>query len=188
VTTEHSEAEESEDLLDGRDLGDWKTRWSREAWIQILCELAFLFLLLGTGLSIVFFCVIAGTTDDGKFLTFGKDDRLILLWIATAGSGLVGGCVFALKWHYHCVAKGNWNSDRFVWRITSPIISAVLAIFTAMIIRSEIIPLLKGKELDNFPTLISLGFIFGLFSDNLLASLQNFANKTFGTLKAKDDE
>lgn len=107
----------------------------------------------------------------------------IYLWPAVLAAGVAGGTVSALKWHYHCVAKRLWHADRRVWRITAPLLSGVLALFVVMLIRSEIISILSADVLTKFLSAISLAFLLGLVSDNLLAALQNLANAAFGTLK-----
>jgi hypothetical protein len=101
---------------------------------------------------------------------------------AVALSGACGGFAFALKWLYHSVAHGWWNRDRVVWRLVVPLLSATLALFTALMIDSGIIPIFNAKVTDGPRNGAAYGFFVGFFSDNLLAALQKFADNTFGTL------
>lgn len=110
----------------------------------------------------------------------------MLKWIALWVAGLLGGTVFALKWLYHSVAKGLWNQDRLLWRLIVPFNSATVSIFTGFLVSSGVVPLLKGEAFDTPLTNLAFGFIFGYFSDNILAALQNFAQKIFGTLGQSD--
>lgn len=106
----------------------------------------------------------------------------MLKWIALWIAGLLGGAVFALKWLYHSVAKAVWNCDRVLWRLIVPFNSATVSLFTGFLFSSGAVPFLKNEAFDKPLTTLAFGFIFGYFSDNILAALQNFAQKLFGTL------
>ena len=54
-----------------------------------------------------------------------------------------------------------------------------------MMIVSGIVPFLSKTPLTNPLTGAAFGFFVGFFSDNVLASLQNFALKVFGTVDSK---
>lgn len=181
-----NDIDEDESLDDGREFGHWETRYPRRAWFQIVIELIYLVSLTILSIFLVA-CSAYGTTEGAEFLPFGQNPD-VLIWVATVGSGLSGGCLFAIKWLYHCVAKGYWNADRCIWRFTAPLISGILAVFGTLIVRSELIPIIKGEAVDTMVAAIALAFILGLFSDNLLAALQNFANKTFGTLRDQNED
>lgn len=101
---------------------------------------------------------------------------------AVAVGGACGGFAFALKWLYHSVAYGWWNQDRLVWRLVVPMLSATLALFTALMIGSGLIPLFNAKIADGPRMGAAFGFFVGFFSDNLLAALQRVADQTLGTL------
>jgi hypothetical protein len=108
--------------------------------------------------------------------------RSFLVWICVALSGAVGGATFALKWLYHTVAKGIWNRDRILWRLTVPLISGILALFLGFMIVSGLVPFLNGRSFDNFYVALGFGFFTGYFSDNVLGALQRLALQLFGTV------
>lgn len=112
-------------------------------------------------------------------------DRSFLIWLCVALSGSAGGTAFALKWLYHSVAKWTWNRDRLLWRLIVPALSGTFAVFVAFMVSAEIVPFLNAKAFDNFYRALGAGFLFGYFSDNVLAALQNLAAKWFGTVDAK---
>lgn len=176
-------------LRDGRDAGEWESAYPGKVLFQIYAELVYLLALLGA--SIYFLCStvfekVAQIPYGDAAQPAGGMDPQQAYWFAVALGGTIGGAVFALKWHYHSVAKRIWHRDRLVWRITAPILSGVLATFVIMMIRSEIIPLLSVEKLKSVLGGVSFSFFLGLFSDNLLASLQNLAAQMFGTLKDKN--
>ncbi|MET4807708.1 hypothetical protein [Limibacillus sp. MBR-115] len=182
------EDEELPDYDDGRPTGEWKTRYVFRAWLQISGE----FLLLFLYLAVANYFLIEAITEkpaeiarDGfiystLFGVYVSEENA--RWIALVLAGFVGGTVFDLKWMYHSVAKGIWNVDRCLWRIIVPFNSAMVSLFTGFLFKSGVVPFLKNESFDNYYVLLGLGFVFGYFSDNILAALQNLAKKAFGTL------
>lgn len=186
-----SETAEQRKLRDGRDPGEWISSYPLRAQIQIYVELAYLLSLLILALCALGLATHSALDDVANPLTryhpFGR--RIdVLYWISTFLAGLIGGLLFTLKWHYHCVAKRIWHQDRLVWRITAPILSGVLALFVVMMVRSELVPFINASKLDSLLGVVSFAFFLGLFSDNLLAALQNFAARTFGTLRDRNQK
>lgn len=177
----------TDDLTDCRQPGDFATRYPSRAWIQIILELIYLIVILfivsgtliviGTGIS------IARTEKVVSILYYYElpRDRQFLIWLTVALSGMVGGIAFALKWLYHSVAKYRWNQYRWLWRILVPTLSGVLAVFLGFMVVSGIVPFMNRNSFDNFLVALGFGFFVGYFSDNALAGLSKFANKTFGT-------
>jgi hypothetical protein len=115
------------------------------------------------------------------FGEFPKNTAL-LVWTAAALAGACGGAVSALKWLYHSVAKQQWHRDRVVWRVVVPPLSAILSVFAGLMIISGLIPFFSRTPFSNPATGAAFGFFVGLFSDNLLASLQKLAFRIFGTV------
>lgn len=178
----------SEELDDDRGVGDWNSRFCGAAWRQIVAELAYLVVLLILGSLALLDAALVPTppVDAGSAyvstLVGVKVHPDALKWIALWIAGLMGGTVFALKWLYHSVAKGLWNRDRVLWRLIVPFNSATVSIFTGFLFSSGAVPFLKNEALDTPVMTLAFGFMFGYFSDNILAALQNFAQKIFGTL------
>lgn len=183
-----ADEEDHIELDDGRNVGEWASRFSVGAWIQIIPE----FLLLTAYLLVPGYFLLESILEPP--VAMAKDgfvySSLLKVyvseanakWIALALSGFIGGAVFDLKWLYHSVAKGIWNRDRCLWRIIVPFNSAMVSSFTGFLFASGMIPFLKDESFENVFTLLGFGFVFGYFSDNILAALQNLARKAFGTL------
>lgn len=179
-------------LTDGRKPGDFVSRYSWSAWLQIIAELIYLFVVL-VG-SIVCLVLIARVVVLGPPYTFFAEilgnppqNLPILVWTAAAFAGATGGAASALKWLYHSVAKQQWHRDRLVWRIVVPPLSSVLAVFAGLMIVSGLIPFFSKTPFENPATGAAFGFFVGLFSDNLLASLQKLAYRIFGTVDKGGD-
>lgn len=106
----------------------------------------------------------------------------MVIWASVCLAGACGGCSSALKWLYHGVAKKRWHMDRIVWRLVVPIQSAVLAVFSGLMVMSGLVPFLSKTPLASPATAAAFGFFVGFFSDNVLAALQKLASKAFGTM------
>lgn len=175
-------------LDDGRPVGSWASRYPRPAWVQITVELIYLSAILIACLLVVIDPALSKSdlsAQTGSYISYfgGLEIRSTALkWVSLGVSGLVGGTVFSLKWLYHSVAKGVWSRDRILWRFVVPLNSATVALFTGFLFASGAVPFLKDESLDSPLMAASFGFIFGYFSDSILAALQNFAQRIFGTL------
>ena len=66
-------------------------------------------------------------------------------------------------------------------RLVVPLLSSMLAIFSALMILSGLVPFLAGSPLALPATGAGYGFFVGMFSDNVLAALQKLAFHIFGT-------
>ena len=174
-----------EHLTDDRPPGDWRTRYPWKAWTQIAVEFLYLLIGLGLALSLLYQIAISAHAVNGPGLwprAFTGASRHTLALGAVAVGGACGGFAFALKWLYHGVAYGRWNSDRLVWRLVVPLLSGTLALFTALMVGSGFIPIFSAKITDGPRIGAAYGFFVGFFSDNLLAALQRLADQTLGTL------
>lgn len=175
-------------LTDARAPGEFASRYPGTAWCQIGIEFAVLLIyMLVTSaalLAIGFQVAQPSPADNGTLLEYFEypRDRIFLIWLSLALSGVVGGTAFALKWLYHSVATLSWNRDRLLWRLIVPPLSGVVAIFLAFMVASGIVPFLNSRAFDNFYMALGSGFFFGYFSDNVLAALQRLAIRTFGTV------
>ena len=96
-------------------------------------------------------------------------------------SGMLGGLTFGMKYFYRVVARGWWNQDRRIWRLLSPLISAIIALMIGILIEASFIT--TGKVL-NGPTIVSIGFLAGYFADEAVGKMYEIANVIFGTKKS----
>ena len=177
--------EKKETLTDERARGQWQTRYPMRAWIQVVLELSYLVFVVAIALSLLYQIAVSTHAVNGPGLwpkAFNGVSRHTLALGAIALGGVCGGSVFALKWLYHSVAHGWWNCDRVVWRFVVPLLSALLALFTALMIGSGLIPIFNSRIIEGPRIGMAYGFFVGLFSDNLIAALQKLANQTLGTL------
>ncbi len=67
-----------------------------------------------------------------------------------------------------------------------PFNSGLVSLFFAFMIVSGIVPFLKYESFDDVYFGMGFGYLFGYFSDNVLAALQKLAQKIFGTTNPID--
>jgi hypothetical protein len=174
-------------LTDGRRPGEYKTIYPASVWAQIGLELFYLVvfeLFCIYALILLALYVLHGHQGQFFYDLVGPytDNKHLVAYASIGLSGACGGCTFALKWLYHTVAKRQWHRDRLVWRIVVPISSALLAVFSGLMIISGLVPFLARAPLMVPTTGAAYGFFVGLFSDNVLAALQKLAYHVFGTI------
>lgn len=99
-------------------------------------------------------------------------------------SGLLGGSMFGLKYLYKVVARGYWNRDRAIWRYTSPLLSAGLALATGALTDAGIFGFATSSS-NSSSSFVALGFIVGYFADRASGKMQEVAETLFGAHPAQ---
>lgn len=91
----------------------------------------------------------------------------------------MGGSLFALKYLYKVVARGYWNQDRAIWRYTSPILSAGLALAAGALTDAGLFGFATNSATSG-TSFVALGFIVGYFADSASRKMQEVAETLFG--------
>jgi hypothetical protein len=171
------------DYSDGRSRNangilEWRTRYDPEARKRIRNEAIYLALLLGACLMGIFWCLSGSTSlaASSTQVTGSDIQRCLIAWLG----GTIGGAAFTTKWHYHSVAKGIWNEDRLLWRLFSPHVSGVLALFVALLIAGGFIRIFDQEFFQKVISIAGVSFLVGYFSDKALAKLAEVADTVFG--------
>jgi hypothetical protein len=171
------------DLTDGRNPGDWKTRYvDSEAQKMIQWErnyllvLFFLSFILGflDWLLFVFNCF---GIDSNKFINFN-------IYVFAAIGGLLGGTIYSMKWLVHGIAKTTWNADRRLWRIFTPLFSSAIALLFVILYNTNF---LTGTDTQviSLCKAFGIGSLAGYFSDNAIGKLAEIAQVLFGATNVK---
>lgn len=176
-------ASQNEDSInhDGRDSGNWKTRWCPEATKHIRIDAIYVGSIL-VFILISLLLVWRGTAfnllaNDCATCDIKRFNQFALFFLG----GMLGGTMFGIKYLYKVVARGYWNIDRRLWRIFTPFLSGILAFTIGSLIDSGMLGLSLKSSSSTF--YLSLGFISGYFADSALAKMQEIANTVFGTEK-----
>jgi hypothetical protein len=179
---EHSVPPGPEDEVindDERERFNWKSRYPEEALKRIRLEAAYVLAILALSMAgllftwrgdvyDIFSCGCASCRSE----TFNRYSYLFF-------SGMLGGALFGLKYLYKVVARGWWNLDRGLWRISSPWLSAGLAFAAGALAHAG----LFGFDVNHSrggASFVSLGFIAGYFADSASRKMQEIADILFG--------
>ncbi len=178
--------------MDGRALGDWRSRYDHEPREQINFEaktlLVFLVLgVIGSAVTLGFAgnkLMIPGwglCSSECSAPGFSIDFNLVMAFAV----GFVGGTTFSIKWLVHSVAKGKWHLDRRYWRFFVPLIGGVYACVVLTLMSNGFIGGGTDIQSGSNATVAAFAFLVGYFSDGVSGLLSNIANAVFGTLEKK---
>jgi hypothetical protein len=170
------------DLLDGRVVGDWQTRY-RGARRYIYLEAAYLLVLMAAAPTFIFLSWKGSVQRElgvapSNYVVFAK---AAYVWLGA----MLGGTTFSMKWLYHVVAKGQWNADRRLWRIFTPHLSAATGFAFVALLASNLIGVLDQHTIREPAALLGISFIAGYFSDSTIAALAEFAEQYIGRRRKK---
>lgn len=177
------------DYTDNRVKGDWRSKYEPSARTCIRWETAYLITISAIYLFIVF-CIIKEASTSGVFFPSGDNvpadtkyessARLFLCSLGAMSAGALGGCSFGIKWMYHCVAKQTWHEDRRLWRLLSPHISGIVALFMLLLISSNLVRVFDEEFVTRPIAVMAFSFLVGYFSDKALAKMAEVADTLFG--------
>jgi hypothetical protein len=178
------------DFSDGRPKGNYVSRYTVWAWVQIVFEGLYLFSLIAVCGMLILILVwhpdnVLSALRTLLHIPLGETAaklRALQLWLIVLCAGVLGGTSSAVKWLYHTISWDQWNHDRIVWRLSVPVLAGLMAVFTGCMVMSGIIPLLTKELFSHVLSCAGFGFFVGLFADNFIAALQKFATRLLGTL------
>lgn len=168
---------------DHRKLGDWQSRWCKEArkeirvdaWYVGVVFIVTLLLLVLTWRGSTF-QILSYNCNTCNQQTFNQYAFFFL-------GGVLGGTMFGIKYLYKVVARGYWNIDRRLWRLFSPFLSGGSALAIGGLLDSGMLGLSINSSSGSF--YFSLGFISGYFADSALAKMQEIADTVFGSTNGR---
>jgi len=179
-TQNTTQAEESiVDNTDNRERYDFKSKYDNKARNEIRYEGIFLLFIMLVSLFMIYLNwkgVLLSYFD----ITSGQDS--FKRYIYYLASGLLGGITFSIKYFYRVVARGWWHQDRRFWRISSPLLSAVMGFMTGVLIEAQ---LLNTNIPSNGASIVAIGFLAGYFADEAVGKMYEIANVIFGTNNTK---
>ncbi|MCJ7448971.1 MAG: hypothetical protein MUO72_14900 [Bacteroidales bacterium] len=164
---------------DGRDIGNWKTRYPKEAQKTIILEAIYLGLIL---LLVPCFLLLFILLKDQQFFNNQIIRKYSFAWLG----GTFGGVLFSLKWLYHSIAKNIWNEDRRLWRLFTPHLSGGFSFAMVVLISSNLINVFNPEALNRLGTIFGIGFLTGYFSDYAIGKFTDVAKSLFGTNQKQD--
>ncbi|WP_369927214.1 hypothetical protein [Xanthomonas sp. NCPPB 2632] len=164
---------------DERKRFDWISRYPEKARKKIRHEAYYVL-----GMLVLSFACLLETWRGDVFwlLSYGCNEchsAIFNRYAYVFFAGMMGGTLFGLKYLYKVVARGWWNSDRGLWRYSSPWLAAGLAFATGALAHAG----LFGFDVNHSrggASFVSLGFIAGYFADSASRKMQEIADILFG--------
>jgi hypothetical protein len=169
------------DVIDNRPYGQWRSRYPQELHPLIRNEAIYLTL---SAVGCLVLAWAAWVQLHGAFDRY--QGNWAAVWRLTAkpalsfAAGGLGGTLFGYKWLYHAVAKGMWHLDRRLWRIFTPVISAILAASFVALVSADVFRLLNKDVVQTLPGLYGVSFLVGYFSDITIGKLNEVAQVLLG--------
>lgn len=153
----------------------WKTIYPPEAWRRIRAEGIY----LGSVLAFAVLVAAILLKKDGSL----KEVVTRLLYCGLGG--ITGSWIYSVKWYVRSVTRGIWKHDLIAWRLTSPFLGIFLAVSTYIIIQTGLLGVTFATKVDNDHKAYaySIGFLVGLFSDDVMGKLTEVAGTLFGKAK-----
>lgn len=168
------------DLTDGRKPGDWKSRYVDEGAVRgIRCEAIYL-AILGIVCLVGVLAVFLQLPQLWLHLSADQSKNFSIV-LGGFLAGILGGTANAIKWLYHAVGHATWHVDRRLWRLFSPHVAGVLAMFSLLGMASGILSFFNASVLDSQAFVMTIGFVAGYFSDSAAGKLAEIATSLFGT-------
>lgn len=180
------------DPMDGREPGEWDTRYDPAAKKCIQFESRYLGAHLGIALLLIFLIALyisfaytpdASGTQNQTPASIATSQRLVFGWLHLAFAyigGVLGGTVYSIKWLIHVVAKNSWNLDRRLWRVFIPHLSGALAVAFAVLFASGIVGFTDDRAVNSPWICLGISFLVGYFSDKATAKMAEVAETVFG--------
>jgi hypothetical protein len=175
------------DPTDDRKRGDWLSHYSKDAQWHIRIESIYLAIHLFGVLGFVFAMAFFGANvlpASAQSTDVPQIDwrQLLHAWLG----GVLGGTLYAIKWHYHVVAKQLWHLDRRLWRLFTPHLSGALSFAFVILAASGLLVIVDKKTIASVWVCFAISFLVGYFSDSATAKLSEVAATLFGTTKRPD--
>jgi len=169
------------DLTDGREKGDWQSRYETAAQSQIKKERNFLLVILSVGFLLT---ILMGLYFDSCLFSSNNCFEGAKYYVFAFLGGTLGGTIFSIKWLIHSVAKNTWNMDRHLWRIMTPVLSSAIALLFVVLLNTDVFTIETAKSSSIYKA-YGIGALVGYFSDNAIGKLTEIAQVLFGSSNAK---
>ncbi len=156
----------------------WRTRYPDDAWKRIKHEGWFLACVPLLGALVIAILTL------GKFDDHGTAKAMLIC----ALGGITGSWMFSVRVYVHAVTHGRWRSDELVERLTTPFTGIFLAVSAYTLIKTGIMGVTFASS-NTDPNLFGygIGFLVGLFSDDVMGKLTGVVKTFFGE-QADDNE
>ena len=164
---------------------DWKTAYPPEAWRRIRGEGIYLGCVLVLG-AVVTAIILTMSQQLAPHPTLQRI-------LCCALGGITGSWIYSVKWYVRAITRGIWRYDLIAWRLTSPFLGIFLAVSVYVVLETGLMGVTfvkpnssTGIDLDPKMYAYAIGFMAGLFSDDVMGKLTEVAKTLFGKSAPKE--
>jgi len=107
--------------------------------------------------------------------------------------GITGSWIYSVKWFVRAITHTIWRHDLIMWRLASPFLGIFLAVSVYVVIETGLLGVTFVRanaqmEPGFDPKLYAyaIGFMVGLFSDDVMGKLTEVAKTMFGRIAPKE--
>jgi hypothetical protein len=157
---------------------DWKTAYPPEAWRRIRGEGIYpgSLLVLAAAVTVVIM----------SFSERLAPHKLTQNILCCALGGITGSWIYCVKWSVRAVTNKIWRYDLIIWRLVSPFLGIFLAVSVYVVLETGLMgitftrPNAPAGGSDPKQYAYAIGFLVGLFSDDVMGKLTEVAKTLFG--------
>lgn len=155
---------------------NWKSAYPEEAWKRIRGEGIYLACVL-----------VAAVIVTALMLKIDAQIHPTARKLLCCGlGGITGSWIYAIRWYVKSVTGKLWAHDFIVWRLTAPFVGIFLSVSTYVIMETGLLGVtFNPNNADASMYAYAIGFLVGLFSDDVMKKLAEVAKTVFG--KSVDD-
>ena len=159
------------------EVAKWESAYPEEAWKRIRAEGIYLGCVLIAAVAVAFLML---RVDAQAHPTAKK-------LLCCGLGGITGSWIYAIRWYVKAVTGKLWAHDFIVWRLTAPFVGIFLAVSTYLIMETGLLGITFNKNNSEANTYAyAIGFLVGLFSDDVMKKLAEVAKTVFGKSTSDD--
>jgi hypothetical protein len=159
------------------EVAKWESAYPEDAWKRIRGEGIYLGCVL---LAAVAVTVLMLKVDGQAHPTARK-------LLCCGLGGITGSWIYAIRWYVKAVTGKLWAHDFIVWRLTAPFVGIFLAVSTYLIMETGLLGVTFNRTNSEANTYAyAIGFLVGLFSDDVMKKLAEVAKTVFGKSTSDD--
>lgn len=159
---------------DGRDVGDWRTRYV-EAAARRQIALEGLYLLVVIAIIVAALLAMALQWPRPQVGISPARWQSLAPYADAWFGGALGGALFSGKWLIHTVGRGTWNQDRLPWRLFTPWLGAGAGFVVVLLSASRVVPLFDSGFVHTGAGATGISLLIGFFADRTFSRLEGFA-------------
>jgi hypothetical protein len=94
--------------------------------------------------------------------------------------GITGSWIYSIRWFVRVLAEKIWRRDLLAWRLSAPFMGIFTAVSAYAVMKAGLLGITLIDTADVRFSAYAIGFLMGLFTDELMKKLTEVAQTLFG--------